>query len=230
MTRILYDLTAANHIRFSPNCWRTRMALAHKGLETHCEPVRFTDKDKIAFSGQKRVPVLKDDETVVSDSWKIACYLEDAYPDRPSLFGGPEGRGMTHFVNCWTDTVLHPALIRTIIHDIFECLDEADKPYFRESREKRFGMTLEEMAANRDASLAAFRAVLPPLNALLADQPFVCGENSAYGDYLIFGAFQWARVLSPVTLLEPDEPLHAWRERMLDLFDGLGRSHPSFGH
>jgi len=223
MTRILYDLTAANDIRFSPNCWRTRMALAHKGLETYCEPVRFTDKDKIAFSGQKRVPVLKDDETVVSDSWKIACYLEDAYPDRPSLFGGPEGRGMTHFVNCWTDTVLHPALIRTIIYDIFESLDAADKPYFRESREKRFGMTLEEMAANRDTSLAAFRTVLAPLNALLADQSFVCGESPAYGDYLVFGAFQWARVLSPVTLLELDEPLHAWRERMLDLFDGLGR-------
>jgi len=24
-------------------------------------------------------------------------------------------------------------------------------------------------------------------------------------------------------MLEPDDPVHAWRERMLDLFDGMGR-------
>jgi glutathione S-transferase len=224
MTRILFDLTAANDVRFSPNCWRTRMALAHKGLETHCEPVRFTDKDKIAFSGQQRVPVLKDGETVVSDSWKIACYLEDAYPDRPSLFGSHEGRGAMRFINCWTDATLHPAMVRTILYDIYESLDEADKPYFRESREKRFGKTLEDVAADRDANLGAFRAALAPLNTLLSDQPFVCGDSAAYGDYLVFGVFQWARAVSPAKLLEPDEPLFAWRERMLDLFEGLGRS------
>lgn len=223
MTRILYDLTAANDVRFSPNCWRTRMALAHKGLEAHCEPVRFTDKDKIAFSNQERVPVLKDGDVVVCDSWKIACYLEDAYPDRPSLFGGPEGRGAFHFINCWTDAALHPTMVRTILYDIYENLDEADKPYFRESRERRFRKTLEEVAADRQSNLAAFRAALAPLNALLADQPWVCGDGPAYGDYLIFGVFQWARALSPVRLLEPDEPLYGWRERMLDLFGGLGR-------
>lgn len=43
-------------------------------------------------------------------------------------------------------------------------------------------------------------------------------------DDLISSAFRWGREASPVTLLEPDEPLYAWRERMLDLFDGLGRT------
>jgi glutathione S-transferase len=223
MTRTLYDLTAANDVRFSPNCWRSRMALAHKGLAADSEPVRFTDKDKIAFSGQKGVPVLTDGDTVVSDSWKIACYLEDTYPDRPSLFGGPEGRGAMHFINCWTNATLHRTLVRTILYDIYESLEEVDKPYFRESREKRFGMTLEEVAAGQETSLATFRAALTPLNMLLADQPWVCGDGPAYGDYLIFGVFQWARAVSPVKLLKPDEPLHAWRERMLDLYDGLGR-------
>jgi glutathione S-transferase len=223
MTRILYDLTGANDVRFSPNCWRSRMALAHKGLDAHCEPVRFTDKDKIAFSEQIRVPVLKDGDTVVCDSWSIACYLEDTYPDRPSLFGGPEGRGAMHFISCWTDATLHPAMVRTILFDIHENLEAVDKDYFRESREKRFGKTLEEVAAAQEPNLVAFRQALAPLNALLGEQGFVCGDAPAYGDYLIFGVFQWARAVSPARLLEPDEPLHAWRERMLNLFDGLGR-------
>ena len=39
-------------------------------------------------AGSEKVPVLLDGETAVVDSWTIANYLEDTYPDRPSLFGG----------------------------------------------------------------------------------------------------------------------------------------------
>src|SRR6266446_7829836 len=55
----LYDLAGAEtDRRFSPYCWRARMALAHKGLEVETIPWRFAEKDAIAFSGQGRVPVL----------------------------------------------------------------------------------------------------------------------------------------------------------------------------
>jgi len=30
--------------------------------------------------------------------------------------------------------------------------------------------------------------------------------------------------VSPTRILEPDDPMYAWRERMLDLFDGMPRS------
>jgi glutathione S-transferase len=57
----LYDLAGAEpERRFSPYCWRTKMALAHKGLPFDTIPWRFADKDVIAFSGQGRVPVLVD--------------------------------------------------------------------------------------------------------------------------------------------------------------------------
>ena len=55
----LYDLAGAEpERRFSPYCWRTKLALMHKGLQFDTIPWRFTDKDAIAFSGQGRVPVL----------------------------------------------------------------------------------------------------------------------------------------------------------------------------
>ena len=41
--------------------------------------------------------------------------------------------------------------------------------------------------------------------------------------HALAGAFLWGRVATPLTLLEADDPIHAWRERMLDLFDGMGR-------
>ncbi len=96
----LYDLAGAEpERRFSPYCWRIKLALVHKGLPFDTIPWRFTDKDAIAFSGQGRVPVLVDGEHVVFDSWTIATDLEDAYADRPSLFRGDGGRAVTRFVN-----------------------------------------------------------------------------------------------------------------------------------
>ena len=45
----------------------------------------------------------------------------------------------------------------------------------------------------------------------------------AYPDYTLMGAFMWARIVSPFELLAADDPVHAWRERMLDLYGGVGR-------
>lgn len=69
----LYDLAGAeDDLRFSPNCWRIKMALQHKGLAVDTVPWRFVEKDVIAFSRQKAVPVLVDNSTIVADSWEIA--------------------------------------------------------------------------------------------------------------------------------------------------------------
>src|SRR3954454_21188789 len=98
MPVVMYDLAGADPaLRFSPYCWRTKMALAHKGLAVETIPWRFTEKEALAFSGQARVPVIRDGETVVFDSWVIAEYLERTYPDRPSLFGGDMGRAHARF-------------------------------------------------------------------------------------------------------------------------------------
>jgi glutathione S-transferase len=229
MSRVLYDLAGADPaLRFSPFCWRIRMALAHKDLDVETIPWRFTEKDRIAFSGQGLVPVLVDGARTLHDSWAIAEYLEDAYPHRPSLFGGPEAQAVTRFVNGWADSILHPWIARMVVRDILDCLAPEDAGYFRESREKRFGTTLEEFVAPREANLTAFRRDLQPVRLALRGQAFLSGEAPAYADYIVFGAFMWARSVSPFRLLEADDPVHEWRGRMLGLFDGLAAGAP--GH
>ncbi len=225
MARILYELVGANDLRFSPYCWRTRLALAHKGLEASFEPVRFTEKEKIAFSGSTTVPVLKDGERAIADSWEIACYLEEAYPDRPSLFGGEAGRAVTGFINAWTNATLHPALLKCTIKDVFERLDPDDSDYFRSTREARFGKTIEELDAERDTHVAALATVLAPLRTILEKEAWISGDAPAYADYIVFGAFQWIRLVSPLEPVFEGDPVFDWRERMLDLFGGLARSH-----
>ena len=56
MAITLYDLAGAeDDRRFSPYCWRVKMALKHKGLAFETIPWRFTEKEAIAFSGSKTV-------------------------------------------------------------------------------------------------------------------------------------------------------------------------------
>lgn len=227
-TRKLYDLAGADpDRRFSPYCWRSKLALAHKGLAVETIPWRFTEKDAIAFSGQGRVPVLVDGETTVFDSWSIATYLEDTYPDRPSLFGGAGGRALARFVNSWVDTTLNGPIVRVVLMDIYERLHDQDKAYFRASREKRFGTTLEQVVADRDGNVAVLRQALEPVRATLASQPYLGGASPLYADYAVFGTLQWARCISPTELLAGDDPVAQWRGRILDAFDGLARKAPA---
>jgi glutathione S-transferase len=224
----LYELAAADPaLRFSPHCWKTRMALAHKELEAEGLPWRFSDKQVIAFSGQGRVPVLVDQGTVVADSWRIALHLEERFPDRPSLFRSEECKPLAHFVNSWADSMLVPAIARIVLVDIYSRIDEKDKPYFRRSREERFGGRLEEVVADRPARLADFRNALAPLRLMLQERPYIAGAAAGYADYCVFGMFMWIRCVSNTEVLEPADPVAAWRARLLDAFGGMARSAPS---
>jgi len=225
----LYELAGADPARvFSPFCWRTRFALAQKGLRAETIPWRFVQKEAIAPHGSERVPVLLDGDRAVADSWAIAEYLEEAYPDRPSLFGGEGGRAMSRFVNAWGDAVLLAGIARLIVADIVAVLDPGDVEYFVASREKRFGMPLAQVQADRERMVEGFRAALHPLRMVLRAQPFLGGASPLYADAIVMGCFQWARCTSPFRLLASDDPVEAWRQRMLDLHDGMARAVPAF--
>lgn len=230
MALALYELAGKDGRRFSPYCWRARLALAHKGLEAALLPVRFTEKASIAFSGQKLVPVLTDGANTIADSWAIAGYLEEAYPERPSLFGCATGRACARFVHFWLESQVFPPLFRAVVADIYDHIDPADRDYFRATREKRLGCTLEETRAQRTENLERFRAALEPVRKSLAERPYLSGDEPAYPDYLVFSLFQWVRGSSPLAVVAPDDPVNPWRCRMLDLYDGLARSVPAYDY
>ena len=229
MTIKLYDLAAADpDIRFSPNCWRVRMALAHKGLDVETIPWRFTEKAEIEATNQGTVPVIVDGDRWVHDSWTIAEYLDETYPDKP-LFACAQSKAHTRLIRYWLDRQIHRRVARQVVFPIYGMIADKDKVYFRELREKNFGMTLEEFNAGAPDALPDLRQALEPLRATVGDQPFVSGEAPAMADYLAFGAIQWARVSAPHDILADGDPVADWRERMLDLFDGLGRAMPARG-
>lgn len=221
----LYELVLDHRRSVSPFVWRARMALAHKGFHPERIGIGYGGKDRLAFSGQDRVPVLVDGDTVVSDSWRIACHLEDAYPQAPSLFGGEAGRPLARFVNHWCDTRQLACLFVLCTPATFDLTPEPDKAYFRESRFAWSGRTIEEMRDAAPAWRKRLHDTLAPLRALLSEQDFLGGAAPTYADYCVFGGFMWARV-TVGGLLEPDDPVERWRQAMLDLFDGFARKAP----
>ena len=225
----LFELVGIDQERpFSPFCWRTRMALAHKGLSAESIPWRFTEKDAIVPHQSEKVPVLIDGETSVADSWAIANYLEDGYPDRPSLFGGEGGRAMGRMMNWWGDVIVIGGMFPLIVADIPTHLRSVDAAYFRRTREARFGKPLEEVVAGREKSVEGFRRSLDPMRLTLKTQAYLGGAGPNYADYIVFGAFQWARVISTFKLLAEEDPVYAWRERLFDAFDGMARKSPGY--
>ena len=216
----MYDLAGAeDNRRFSPYCWRVRMALAHKGREVATIPWHFTEKETLA-AGHKEVPVIVDGDTIVADSWNIAGYLEETYPGSP-LFGSSHSQGLTLFVKHWDERVLAPALFPLLVLDIEAHLHEKDKTYFRQKWETKTGKRLEDLASDRPEKLTKFCSLLDPLRKTLRLQPFLAGEQPHFADYIVFARFQFARCTSPLKLLEVGDSVYAWRDRMLKLYDGL---------
>jgi glutathione S-transferase len=123
-----------------------------------------------------RVPVIVDGDRIVHDSTAIADYLEQRYPDRPSLFGDEIGRALARFVQNWTETVLLVGLIRLVVLDIHRHCEPEDQAYFRRSREERFGTTLEEVVRDREARLPTFHTSLDPLRRTVERQDFISGK------------------------------------------------------
>lgn len=219
----LWELQGRENCRFSTFSWRTRMALHHKGLAFEAHGVAVSDKAAVSFSGQNKVPILRHNGRIITDSWAIALYLESEFPETPSLFGGPVGASLTHFFNLWADRELVPALVPYFIRDVFDYVSEADTAHLRAQMEGVFRKSIEALWAEREQALVQFRRRLQPVRKILEGARFLGGAQPAYADHILFGVLQWARVVSSATVLEPNDVVAAWFDRALDLYDGVGR-------
>lgn len=228
MAIILYDLVGADGRRFSSNCWRTQMALAHKGLDYETVPTRFTEIAQIGDGSFKTIPVIDDHGTWVGDSWTIAEYLDDTYSDRPPVLAGSDGRQHALFVQNWARSQIQPLVMTMVVEDIYAQLCPEDKEYFYTSRSKRLGRDINGIQEGREERVEELRARMEPMRLVVAETPFLGGELPTYADYVALSPFIWARTVSPFALVEAGDPVHAWFQRILDLYDGLARNNPGY--
>ncbi len=170
------------------------------------------------------MPVITDGATSMADSWKIALHLDHAYPGTVRLMDSEQARGAIRVFALWVERVVQIGIFPIVLLDLYSIIDERDKAYFRDSREKRFGMTLEAFASEPAAATERLKKTLEPVRVLLGEQDYIGGRQPSFADDCLFGAFQWARCVSPKKLLAADDPIYRWRERMLDADGGHARA------
>ena len=215
MTLVLYDLCAEDESRrFSPYCWRIKRALQHKGLAYETVPVPFNKIACIEGNTSKTVPVLKHGDTIISDSFQIAEYIDDLAPDAPKLFGSEDTKALCRFVEAWTYSALHPGIVRMVVKDIHDILDDENKEYFRSTRESAMKSTLEAMHAERDDYRVAFQKNLLALDLMLRGQPFIGGKEPNYADFIVYGSLKWPAECSDYDVLPNKQRIREWYERL----------------
>jgi len=229
MAIILHDLAVKDDRRPSPFCWRIKYVLAYKGLEFETRPVRFVDIPKLGGGAFTTVPVLEDGSHVVGDSWAIADDLDERYPEK-KLFQTPAERGMARFFEAWLFANVYPIVFRMYVKDIHDHVLPEDQAYFRESREKRLGSTLEAISANREERVDAARESFAPMRLTFVHQKqaFLAGDAPGYVDFMAAGTLLWLASIATLPLFRVDDPVVAWFGRMQDLYGGLGRAHPLY--
>ena len=224
---VMWELRGEDDRRYSTFSWRTRMALRHKQLEVEYRPVLLTDKAAIDFSGGKTVPVIRDGDVVVRDSWAIAEYLERQYPERPSLFGGRAAQALTRLVNNWVDRTVLAAAFPAFSCDLLAVQCPEDRPHFTALIERLTGLAPAALKERQPRNLERLAQAVDPARATLKRQPFLSGEAPAYADYVLFSVYQWARIAGAPDPLAEDAPLTAWFGRLLDLDGGFARQTPA---
>jgi glutathione S-transferase len=224
MAILFYDLCGRDPaLRFSPYCWRARMALAHKGLSVETVPTPFTEIAKVENGASATVPVINDGRAIVRDSFEIALYLDRTYPDPPALFAGDAGVAACRLIESWAFTTIHPIIMRMMARDIHDALCDADQTYFRSSRETRFGRTLEEHQTGVEANTEALIKALEPPRHALASFDWLGGGMPGFADFIVFGSLMWLRSIAGAVPLAADDRVALWFARCLDLNGGLAR-------
>ncbi len=218
----LYDLALADiDVRPSPWCWLAKFAMLHKGVAFETVPVRFEDKTHYPDQEHGRVPILVTGEETVADSARIVAWLEKNVAGEPFTTTDAE-RAASDFYQAWIGAQIFPFLGPMMFVRVWAHAHDDDKDYFRRTREERFGKTLEELAAT-PALKENLETSLQTLAAPLARHKFLGGEKANLADYQVMSVFMWQRAVTSEALYEAPQAVAAWKERMLDLFDGYAR-------
>ena len=221
----LYDLQVSTGATISPFVWATKYAVAHKGFDLDIVDGGFTGIMERTGGKTERLPAIVDDGKWVLDSWGIVEYLDETYPDRPTLIPHESVAVLTKALDAWFWSTATGPWMRSFCGDYRDVCFEHDKEYVTTTREKMLGARLEDLQQGREDRLPGISAALEPLRMALREHKYLGGSEPNYADYRIMGSILWLASLAQTPALAADDPLREWIENVRGLYGGLG-NHP----
>lgn len=222
-TITLYDLQLAHGATISPFVWATKYAIAHKRFDMDIVPGGFTGIAERTGGVTERLPAIVDDGRWVLDSWLIAEYLDETYPDRPKLIGDPSVKVLTQMTEAWLWQHAIGPWMTCFIKQYRDRSLPQDHEYVTTSRERMFGRKIEDIIVGREDRLPKVPPTLQLMRNTLAQSPWFGGEQPNYADYRMLSVFLFTASVADTPVLTEDDPLRDWIDRGFDLYDGLGR-------
>lgn len=219
---VLYDITSKDNVCWSPNTHRPRTVLAYKKIPYTTHWLSYPDIDKtLRQHGQEdatvvTLPVLRHGDTYIAESWEIAKYLEEKYPE-PSVFAG--GIEAQNKFREYVQDGLYTIVRNWILYQLPPILDDRGAEYFVRTREAKFGTTLQSLSKPDDEILPAVRGSLTPVfHSLRQSGAYIMGADFSFADSIVLGVLQWIKradsdKFTKVMALDADGHFAAWYKR-----------------
>ncbi|MBH8563957.1 glutathione S-transferase family protein [Nostoc sp. CENA67] len=182
---------------------KVRLILDYKGLEYRKIEVSpgIGQLELFRLTGQQQVPVLKDGNRYIADSTEIAKYLDLKYPERPLIPQDPKQRGLTLLIEEWADESigikgrkalfagisqdqnLRKSLLPASTPDIFKNLVEGVPSDILTVLGFGVGYSPDVIRS----AIADLKQDLEALTLLLADSPYLTGDEPTLADLAVAG-------------------------------------------
>jgi glutathione S-transferase len=214
----LYELAGKNGLRFSPPCWNVKLCLLYKDINFQTIAVGFSEKNKVLFSNQQLVPVIKHQKGFVFDSWNIINWLDENF-DNPKLFINETSKNFSYFLYLWTSRQILPVLFKIIAHEIPNILEGDDLDYYIITREERIKGSITKFKPVISDSILKFRKLINPMRSLIKKNGYISGTRPGIEDFIFFGNFKWVYTCSSCKLLETEDEIYQWYKNIHKIFN-----------
>lgn len=193
----------------------TRISLNFKGIPYKTEWVEYPDIEPLlkklggAPTSKKddgrdhyTLPAIHDSSTgkVITDSAKIAEYLDATYPDKPLLFPPGSRAAVVILEYVFMQTIVK--LLPITLPESNNHLNAPSEAYFRSTREKSFGKKLEEFAPpgpTRDAIWKEGKEGLERLAGFYdlngEDKRFFMADTFTFADAVVIAFLLWIKII-----------------------------------
>ncbi len=225
---------------------KVRLILDYKGLDYRKIEVTpgIGQVDLFRLTGQRQVPVLKDGTKYISDSTEIAKYLDLHYPEHPLMPTDSKQRGLCLMMEEWADESIgikgrkalfsaisqdqnfRKSLLPSTTPDVLKTLVEGVPSDVL----KFLGFSVGYSPDTINSAIADLKQDLEALCLLLADSPYLVGDQPCLADFAVAGLsillkFPEGNYLNlPVSLQGKGvpgladnphyQPFFAWRDRL----------------
>jgi len=174
------------HLPLSPFCRKVRLSLAEKKLQVELVEERFWERNTefLRRNPAGKVPVLKVDDLIFSESGAICEYLEDVYPEPSLMPPDPLARHEVRRMVSWFDDKFHNEVPSTLLSErIYKQLSARGDP----------------VPANPPAAKPAFRYHIDSLGWLFEHRNFVPAYAITPADLAASSHFSSPHSLHPPT-------------------------------